>query len=53
MICKRGLWGGTIHEDDDPTMASVGPVPPQTLAFEYYQSVCQAVTREAPYVPKE
>jgi hypothetical protein len=51
--CKRGLSGRTIHEDDDPTTAIVGPVPLQTLAFEYYQSVCRAVTHEAPYEPKE
>jgi hypothetical protein len=51
--CQRGLWGSTIHEDDDPTAAIAGPVPLQTLAFEYYQSVCQAVTHEAPYVPNE
>jgi hypothetical protein len=51
--CERGLWGSTIREDDDPTTAIVGPVPLQTLAFEYYQSVCRAVTHEAPYEPKE
>jgi hypothetical protein len=51
--CKRGLRGSTIREDEDPTIAIVGPVPLQTLAFEYYQSVCLAVTHEAPYEPKE
>src|SRR5271169_2866158 len=40
--CKRGLWGSARYEDDDPTTVSAGPVPLQTLAFEFYQSVCQA-----------
>jgi hypothetical protein len=37
----------------DPSKAMLGPVPLGTLALEYYQSVCRAVTHEEPYVPKK
>jgi hypothetical protein len=49
--CKRGLWGHFLHEDDDPGKAFVDLVPKGSRAFEFYLSVCRAVTHEAPYLP--
>jgi len=49
--CRRGLDGNFVDEKDDFTKANMGPVSKGTFAFEFYLSVCQAVTHEAPYVP--
>jgi hypothetical protein len=49
--CKRGLEGFVLDENDT-TKAVTGFVRKGTYAFEYYLSVCRAVTHEDPYVPK-
>jgi hypothetical protein len=49
--CKRGLYGWSPFEDENPANTLVYPVPKNTLAFEIYLSVCKAVTHEAPYLP--
>jgi hypothetical protein len=51
--CKRGLEGVFIGKDVDPAKAATHFVAKGTGAFEYYLSVCLAVTHEAPYVPPE
>lgn len=50
--CKRGLFGSFINQDDDPTKGISGSVPIGSRAFEYYLSLCQIVTHEAPYIPE-
>jgi hypothetical protein len=50
--CKRGLFGVFVDDGDDPTKAITGIVPIGSRAFEYYLTVCRAVTYEAPYVPE-
>ena len=50
--CKQGLWGVLANEDDDPTNAQILNVQKGTRAFTNYLSMCRAVTREEPYVPK-
>jgi len=48
--CKRGLMGFFLDDKEDAFMTFV---PKGTQAFQQYQSVCQAVMHEAPYLPPE
>jgi hypothetical protein len=48
--CERGLWG-ILEENDDPAKVYMQPLSKGSRAFEYYLSVCRAVTHEAPYLP--
>jgi hypothetical protein len=50
--CKRGLEGDFAGRQDDPTTkAFTHFMSNGSIAFNFYRSVCQAVTHEAPYVP--
>jgi hypothetical protein len=48
--CKRGLIGFFLDDKEDAFMTFA---PKGTRAFQQYQSVCQAVMHEAPYMPPE
>ena len=49
--CKRGLFGFHWYEDD-PAKTYMLVLQPDTRAFEFYWSLCKAVTHEEPYEPK-
>ena len=41
-----------IFGEDDPAKAIMAGVPIGSMAFDFYLTVCLAVTHEAPYVPE-
>lgn len=49
--CNRGLRGEFLNEDEnDYRKARVHPIKNGTVGAEYYNGVCRAVTRKAPYI---
>jgi hypothetical protein len=49
--CNRGLRGELLNEDEnDYRKARVHPIKNGTVGAEYYNGVCRAVTRKAPYI---